>query len=247
MVRLCAKYDKRIIFPSTSEVYGMCTDSDFDEDESVLITGPICKQRWIYSTSKQLLDRVIWAYGARDNLQFTLFRPFNWMGGRLDTLQSARMGNSRAITQMILNLVQGSPIQLFDGGEQKRCFTDVSDGVECLFRIIENKDDRCNGKIINIGNPTNEFSIKQLAEVLVDLFEEHPDRDKFPPFAGYQLVESKSFYGEGYQDVQHRKPSIKNAKRYCDWEPTVGFRQSIKNALDFFIQQAIESGDFKIK
>lgn len=82
IVRDCVKYNKRIIFPSTSEVYGMCDDKEFDEDHSRLIVGPINKQRWIYSVSKQLLDRVIWAYGAKEGLKFTLFRPFNWMGPR---------------------------------------------------------------------------------------------------------------------------------------------------------------------
>jgi UDP-4-amino-4-deoxy-L-arabinose formyltransferase/UDP-glucuronic acid dehydrogenase (UDP-4-keto-hexauronic acid decarboxylating) len=72
-------------------------------------------------------------------LPFTLFRPFNWIGPRLDSLESARIGSSRAITQLILNLAEGTPIKLVDGGQQKRCFTDVKDGVECLFRIIENR------------------------------------------------------------------------------------------------------------
>ena len=58
IVRQCVKYDKRLIFPSTSEVYGMCPDEEFNEDESPLVVGPINKQRWIYSVSKQLLDRV---------------------------------------------------------------------------------------------------------------------------------------------------------------------------------------------
>lgn len=146
VVRYCVKYNKRIIFPSTSEVYGMCDDKEFDEDESRLIVGPINKQRWIYSVSKQLLDRVIWAYGAKEGLKFTLFRPFNWMGPRLDSLNSARIGSSRAITQLILNLVEGSPIKLVDGGAQKRCFTDIKDGIEALFRIIENKDGKCDTK-----------------------------------------------------------------------------------------------------
>ncbi|MCP6588143.1 NAD-dependent epimerase/dehydratase family protein, partial [Klebsiella pneumoniae] len=96
-IRDCVKYDKRIIFPSTSEVYGMCTDKNFDEDTSNLVVGPINKQRWIYSVSKQLLDRVIWAYGDKSGLRFTLFRPFNWMGPRLDNLNAARIGSSRAI------------------------------------------------------------------------------------------------------------------------------------------------------
>ncbi|MGF6208567.1 bifunctional UDP-4-amino-4-deoxy-L-arabinose formyltransferase/UDP-glucuronic acid oxidase ArnA [Pseudomonas frederiksbergensis] len=238
LVRYCVKYNKRVIFPSTSEVYGMCQDARFDEDTSNLVLGPINKQRWIYSVSKQLLDRVIWAYGQK-GLNFTLFRPFNWMGPRLDRLDSARIGSSRAITQLILNLVEGTPIRLFDGGEQKRCFTDIADGVEALARIIDNDNDVCNGQIINIGNPDNEASIRQLGEELLRQFEAHPLRANFPPFAGFRDVESKAFYGTGYQDVSHRKPSIDNAKRLLDWTPTVEMSETIGNTLDFFLREAM--------
>ncbi|MCC8365260.1 bifunctional UDP-4-amino-4-deoxy-L-arabinose formyltransferase/UDP-glucuronic acid oxidase ArnA [Xenorhabdus sp. PB61.4] len=240
IVRYCVKYNKRIIFPSTSEVYGMCDDKEFDEDTSRLIVGPINKQRWIYSVSKQLLDRVIWAYGEKEGLKFTLFRPFNWMGPRLDNLNSARIGSSRAITQLILNLVEGSPIKLVDGGEQKRCFTDIHDGIEALFRIIENKNGLCDGRIINIGNPTNEASIRQLAEILLNSFEKHELRGNFPPFAGFKKIESSSYYGQGYQDVEHRKPSIKNAERLLGWKPTIGMEQTIDETLDFFLRDAVQ-------
>ncbi|AZF10972.1 UDP-4-amino-4-deoxy-L-arabinose formyltransferase [Pseudomonas sp. R2-37-08W] len=238
LVRYCVKYNKRVIFPSTSEVYGMCQDQYFDEDTSNLVVGPVNKQRWIYSVSKQLLDRVIWAYGDK-GLKFTLFRPFNWMGPRLDRLDSARIGSSRAITQLILNLVEGTPIRLFDGGEQKRCFTDIADGIEALARIIDNDKGVCDGQIINIGNPENEASIRQLGEELLRQFEAHPLRGNFPPFAGFRDVESKAFYGTGYQDVAHRKPSIENAKRLLDWEPTVAMSETIGNTLDFFLREAM--------
>ncbi|ROM54400.1 bifunctional UDP-4-amino-4-deoxy-L-arabinose formyltransferase/UDP-glucuronic acid oxidase ArnA [Pseudomonas rhodesiae] len=238
LVRYCVKYNKRVIFPSTSEVYGMCQDQYFDEDSSNLVVGPVNKQRWIYSVSKQLLDRVIWAYGDK-GLKFTLFRPFNWMGPRLDRLDSARIGSSRAITQLILNLVEGTPIRLFDGGEQKRCFTDIADGIEALARIIDNDNDACNGQIINIGNPENEASIRQLGEELLRQFEAHPLRGNFPPFAGFRDVESKAFYGNGYQDVAHRKPSIENAKRLLNWAPTVEMSETIGNTLDFFLREAM--------
>ena len=239
IVRYCVKYKKRIIFPSTSEVYGMSDDANFNEDTSRLILGPINKQRWIYSCSKQLLDRVIWAYGQSEGLKFTLFRPFNWIGPRLDSLHAARIGSSRAITQLILNLIEGTPIQLIDGGEQKRCFTDVADGIECLFRIIENKDDVCNGQIINIGNPDNEYSIRHLAEALLESFNKHSLRDQFPPFAGMHKIESHSYYGDGYQDVQYRKPSIENARRLLDWNPTIGMEHSIDQTLDYFLQDYV--------
>jgi UDP-4-amino-4-deoxy-L-arabinose formyltransferase/UDP-glucuronic acid dehydrogenase (UDP-4-keto-hexauronic acid decarboxylating) len=240
IVRYCVKYGTRIIFPSTSEVYGMCEDEFFDENTSNLVTGPINKQRWIYSTSKQLMDRVIWAYGKKDNLPFTLFRPFNWMGPRLDSLDSARIGSSRAITQLILNLVEGTPIQLIDGGEQKRCFTDVKEGIDCLFRIIENKGGCCDGEIFNIGNPDNEASIKRMAEVLVEKFDKHPLRGNFPPFAGMVETESRKYYGDGYQDVQHRRPSIENAKKILGWHPEIMMDETIDETLDYFLKDYVE-------
>jgi UDP-4-amino-4-deoxy-L-arabinose formyltransferase/UDP-glucuronic acid dehydrogenase (UDP-4-keto-hexauronic acid decarboxylating) len=246
VVRYCVKYGKRVLFPSTSEVYGMCDEEVFDEDNSRLILGPIRMQRWIYSCSKQLLDRVIWAYGQEKGLRFTLFRPFNWIGPKLDSLAAARIGSSRAITQLILNLVEGTPIKLIDGGNQKRCFTDVSDGVEALYGIIENKDGVCDGRIINIGNPYNEVSIKELAEILVSKFQEHPLRSKFPPFAGFRDVESRSYYGKGYQDVQYRKPSIRNAKRLLNWNPIVKLEQSVEQTLDFFLREAVGSAEFEV-
>jgi UDP-4-amino-4-deoxy-L-arabinose formyltransferase/UDP-glucuronic acid dehydrogenase (UDP-4-keto-hexauronic acid decarboxylating) len=239
IIRYCVKFKKRLIFPSTSEVYGMCQDPEFDEHDSNFILGPIHKQRWIYSCSKQMLDRVIWAYGKQQGLNFTLFRPFNWVGPRLDSLESARIGSSRVITQFILNLVEGTPIRLVDGGRQKRCFTDVKDGIECLFRIIENKNDSCNGQIFNIGNPDNEYSMEELAGILIQKFAAHPLRSYFPPDGGVQHVEARTYYGSGYQDVQHRRPSIKQARRILGWVPEVPFEQSVSETLDFFLNDFV--------
>jgi UDP-4-amino-4-deoxy-L-arabinose formyltransferase/UDP-glucuronic acid dehydrogenase (UDP-4-keto-hexauronic acid decarboxylating) len=247
LVRYCVKYGKRVIFPSTSEVYGMCDEKEFDEDHSKLVLGPIRMQRWIYSCSKQLLDRVIWAYGQSGTLRFTLFRPFNWIGPRLDSLTSARIGSSRAITQLILNLVEGSPILLIDGGRQKRCFTDIRDGIEGLFRIVENEGEKCDAQIINLGNPSNEASIRELGEMLVRMFDTHPMRDRFPSFAGFRDTESSAYYGTGYQDLQFRRPSIRNAKRLLRWEPKVNLETAVSDTLDFFLRQAVETGDFQMR
>jgi len=146
IVRFCVKYKSRLIFPSTSEVYGMCSDGKFSEDESHLILGPIRMQRWIYSASKQLLDRVIWAYGTQQGLKFTLIRPFNWIGPKLDELvqDPEKEGSSRVVTQFISNLLSSTPIHIVNGGSQRRCFTYLDDGIACLIKIIENKDGRRN-------------------------------------------------------------------------------------------------------
>src|SRR6202140_4585873 len=121
IVKQAVRYRKRVVFPSTSEVYGMCPDAEFDEDRSPLVYGPIQKQRWIYSCSKQLLDRVIWAYGEQ-GLQFTLFRPFNWIGSGLDSMDDPKEGSSRVLTQFLGHIVRGEPIKLVDGGSQTRAF-----------------------------------------------------------------------------------------------------------------------------
>ena len=136
IVRACVEHKKRIIFPSTSEVYGMCPDLEFDEEKSHLVTGPINKERWIYSTSKQLLDRLIYAYGKHNDLSYTLFRPFNWYGPRLDNIFNPKPGGSRVLTQFIGNILRGENINLVSGGAQQRCFTYIGDGIDALLKII---------------------------------------------------------------------------------------------------------------
>ncbi|HCN4446371.1 TPA: hypothetical protein N6T93_004676, partial [Escherichia coli] len=64
----------------------------------------------------------------------------------------------------------------------------------------------------------------------------HPLRHHFPPFAGFRVVESSSYYGKGYQDVEHRKPSIRNARRCLDWEPKIDMHETIDETLDFFLR-----------
>ena len=236
IVRLCVKYGKRLLFPSTSEVYGMCTDKEFNEDESNLVLGPIRMQRWIYSASKQLLDRVIWAYGFQKNLKFTLFRPFNWIGPKLDELTSdpEKEGSSRVVTQFISSLFLGEPIRLVDGGLQRRCFTYIDDGIDCLIKIIENKDGRLNGEIFNIGNPNNEATIKDLAYKLKALFVEHSSVKNLNRSSEIIEVYSKEFYGEGYQDINFRVPSIKKAKDLIGWEPKVDLDTALKKTLAYY-------------
>jgi UDP-4-amino-4-deoxy-L-arabinose formyltransferase/UDP-glucuronic acid dehydrogenase (UDP-4-keto-hexauronic acid decarboxylating) len=235
IVRQAHRYGKRVVFPSTSEVYGMCADKEFDEEASPLVLGPIPMQRWIYSCSKQLLDRVIWAYG-RQGLSFTLFRPFNWIGPRLDSIETAKEGSSRVVTQFIANLVLGEPIQLVDRGMQRRCFTYVDDGISGLMKILENRNGCASGKIFNLGNPGNDCSIRDLARLLRDLYSRHPAaRGKKVP----EIVEvsSRQFYGEGYQDIQTRTPSIARAKASLGWSPKVGLRDALKRTLDAFLAE----------
>ncbi len=237
IIKQCVKYEKRVVFPSTSEVYGASPDSEFKEDETFLVLGPIHKERWIYACCKQLLDRVIYAYGTRGCLEFTLFRPFNWIGPRLDSLDAAKEGSSRVVTQFIAELLMKRPLSLVDGGHQKRCFTHVDDGIGALMKILENKDGRCGNQIINIGNPDNECSVRELAHLLKRIFMGHPKHKDDKVFSEIVETSSDVYYGKGYQDIYTRKPNIEKAKALLGWTPRIGLEESLKNTLDAFLEE----------
>src|SRR4051794_19137673 len=208
IIRSCVKHGKRVLFPSTSEVYGMCEDEEFDPYASNLVLGPIDKQRWIYSCSKQLMDRVIYAYGSMGQLDFTLFRPFNWIGAGLDSIHTPKEGSSRVITQFLGHIVRGEPIRLVDGGSQQRAFTYVDDGIAALVKIIANEGGVADQKIYNIGNPANNHSIRALAEMMLQLAATLPEYAEAAAAVRLTDVSSAEYYGRGYQDVAHRVPDI---------------------------------------
>lgn len=241
IVRHCVKYRKRILFPSTSEVYGMSTDSPYDEEASNLVTGPIHKERWIYSCSKQLLDRVIYAYGSRGALPFTLFRPFNWFGPGLDNVWEPKEGSSRVITQFLSAILHGREINLVNGGEQKRCFLYIDDAIEALIRIIENKDGLANGRIINIGSPYNESSIRDLAHQMLEIVAEFDGYQDIANRAKINVVEGREFYGAGYQDLVSRVPKIENAKEILGWEPTTDLAAGLRQMIAFYINSRLDA------
>jgi len=237
IVKQAVRYRKRLVFASTSEVYGMCPDAAFDEESSTLVYGPIRKQRWIYSCSKQLLDRVIWAYGEAEGLRFTLIRPFNWIGPHLDDIDSPKEGSSRVLTQFLHNIFYGEPIKLVDGGGQRRSFTYIADGIDALMRILENPGGVADGGIFNIGNPANDVSVRELAEMLVAAVSAHPGFGERARDTRIVSVPAAEYYGEGYQDILTRVPSIERARRLLGWEPRVGLDEAIARTVDFYLTQ----------
>jgi len=235
VIRQCVEFKKHIVFPSTSEVYGMCTDPIFDEETSHLVTGPIHKERWIYSTSKQLLDRVIYAYGKHHGLSYTLFRPFNWYGPKLDNVFNPKPGGSRVMTQFIGNILRGENIMLVNGGAQQRCFMYIDDGIRALISMIENKDTAAHHQIFNVGNPLENISIRELAEMLVKYIGEYPKYTEIAGKTKLMDVDAQQYYGAGYQDVSLRVPSIERVEEKLGWKPTVDFDTGLRKTLDFYL------------
>ncbi len=238
IIRWCVEFQKRVIIPSTSEVYGMCPDAEFDEQSSNFVVGPINKSRWIYSCSKQLLDRVVSAYGERDGLQYSIFRPFNFMGPRLDNLKSEQEGASRAFTQFVGNVMRNKPIHLVDGGAQMRCYVYIDDAIDALVRIIANKDGVANQQIFNIGNPDNNISMRDLALMIIEEMQAIPSLAAAAGTAQLIDVSGLDYFGAGYQDVAARVPSIQHAQEKLHWQPSTTVRAGVKKTLHYYFSTA---------
>jgi nucleoside-diphosphate-sugar epimerase len=226
IVRACVRYGKRLVF---------------DPDASDLVLGPINKPRWIYSCAKQLMDRVIHAYGMQEGLEYTLFRPFNWIGSGLDSINTPKEGSSRVITQFLGHIVRGETIKLVDGGTQKRAFTYIDDGIDALLKIIANESGIASGKIYNIGNPANNFSVRELATMMLDLALTYPEYRETATRVRIVETTSAEYYGNGYQDVQNRVPKIDNTCADLGWQPVVAMDEALRRIYDAYRGQVAEA------
>jgi nucleoside-diphosphate-sugar epimerase len=236
VVRMCVKRNKRVIFPSTSEVYGM-TEGILHEDRTPLTVGPIVNTRWIYSCAKQMMDRVIAAYGVQHNLRYSCFRPFNWLGKGLDTFEDAAQNQARSVTQFLHNILENKPIRLVNGGHQRRSFTHIDDGIRGLMAIIRNENRAAEGQIFNIGNPRNNASIRELAEAVRDAVCEHPKYAERGKNALIEVVEAEAYYGKGYEDVPDRIPSIEKARELLNWAPEIDFADTIRSVVADYLEE----------
>jgi nucleoside-diphosphate-sugar epimerase len=179
------------------------------------------------------MDRVIWGYGM-EGLNFTLFRPFNWIGAGLDSIHTPKEGSSRVVTQFFGHIVRGENISLVDGGSQKRAFTDIDDGIDALMKIIDNQHGAASGKIYNIGNPLNNYSIRELAAMMLELAEQYPEYAHSARQVRIVETTSGAYYGAGYQDVQNRVPKITNTCEELDWEPSTTMAAALKKIFNAY-------------
>jgi nucleoside-diphosphate-sugar epimerase len=180
------------------------------------------------------MDRVIHAYGQQEGLDYTLFRPFNWIGAGLDSINTAKEGSSRVITQFLGHIVRGETIKLVDGGTQKRAFTYIDDGIAALMKIIENRDGVATSKIYNIGNPANNYSVRELATMMLELAREYPEYRESAAAVRIVDTTADAYYGAGYQDVQNRVPKIDNTRTELHWAPTVGMQDALRRIFDAY-------------
>jgi UDP-apiose/xylose synthase len=242
VVRECVRQKKWLIHFSTSEVYGKTAAAvngreagpgdSMREDETPLILGPVSRQRWTYSCAKQLLERVIYAHGRENGLAYTIIRPFNFIGPRMDFIPPLDgEGVPRVLACFMEALLYGRPLPLVDGGSNRRVFTCIEDAVDAILRMVS-QPEKAQGQIFNIGHPGNEVSIRELAALMIGLYAEMTGVTGCA-----KTVRARDFYGEGYDDCDRRIPDISRARRLLGWEPKTALRETLQKTMAAYMEQ----------
>jgi UDP-apiose/xylose synthase len=233
LVDLCAAQRTWLISFSTSEVYGRTLASylpdnryenpdlyELDEERTPLVMGPIANQRWSYACAKQLLERFIYAHHHEHGLSFTIVRPLNVFGPRMDYLPG-RDGDGlpRVLACFMAALIDGRPLQLVDGGWQRRTIVSIHDAIDALVAMLA-RPHKAQNQIFNVGNRDNEVTIAELAELMRSCYaritgdaryHEHP----------IDVVSGEELYGPGYEDCDRRMPSLDRARDQLEWVPRI--------------------------
>jgi UDP-apiose/xylose synthase len=248
IVEKCSELKKWLIHFSTCEVYGKTashaaqrrfnpeTDT-FREDETPLVLGPVRAQRWTYACAKQLLERAIFAHGFERGLAYTIVRPFNFIGPRMDFLPNTCgvEGVPRVLACFMDSLLSGKPLKLVDGGKNSRSFTFIDDAIDAVMAILE-RPRKAKGQIFNIGNPANETTIAGLADLMIWIYHELRPGGAASP-AVIETIPSAEFYGEGYEDSDRRIPDISKARSLLDWEPKTSLFSAMKTTMAYYIRE----------
>ncbi len=213
----------------------------FNEETTPMIMGPVNKHRWIYAVGKSLLERVLYAYGLEDKLNFTVVRPFNFLGPKIDYLPDINKDhfdndNPRVFSNFFNNIIHNKPLMLVDGGMQQRSYTYIDDAVVAIEKIIFDDKNISKHKIYNIGNDKNETTIKNFAEVMLDIYKENwwDQRSSLPEL---EVTTGEKFYGKGYEDCDKRIPCVKSITEDFGWNPKYNFRDTLFMTMKFFIEE----------
>ena len=214
----CSRYRKRVLIPSTSEVYGKGYSIPFKEDDD-LLTGSTDKHRWAYACAKTLDEFLALAHWKETRLPVVVVRLFNTVGPR----QTGQYG--MVVPNFVKAALRGEPLTVHGDGEQARCFGHVLDVVEGLTKAIETPE--CFGQVINLGN-AEEVSIKGLAEKAIAMTDSRSE---------IRYIPYEEAYGEGFEDMRRRVPSLEKAKRLIGYQPTRTLEQIINDVAEQFREE----------
>jgi nucleoside-diphosphate-sugar epimerase len=209
----CARFGKRVLVASSSEVYGDHPGEDELEETARRTYGPTTATRWAYAAAKAIDEFLALAHHKEDGLDCVIARLFNTVGQR----QSARYGN--VIPTFVANALAGRPLEVHGDGTQVRCFCHVSDTVRALKGLMD--ADSTAGEIFNVGS-NRPIRILELAERVLEL----TDSSSEIVFVPYDEV-----YGLGIEDMQHRAPSIEKIRKAIAWGPQYDLEFILEDVL----------------
>jgi UDP-glucose 4-epimerase len=218
VLKFCSRYRKRVLVPSTSEVYGKSTQVPFTEENDIL-KGSTSKHRWAYACAKELDEFLALAHWKETRLPVVVIRLFNTVGPR----QTGQYG--MVVPNFIRAALKNEPLPVHGDGNQARCFGHVLDIVEGLTKAIETPE--CFGQVMNLGN-NEEVTIKQLAEKIIKMTGSKSE---------IHYISYDEAYGEGFEDMQRRVPNLEKAKRLIGFQPTRSLNDIITDVTEQFREE----------
>ncbi len=215
VLRLARRYQKKIVFASTSEIYGKSDNHPYEENDDRVL-GPTTRGRWAYAESKALDEFLALAYHKEYRVPVVIVRLFNTVGPR----QTDAYG--MVIPRLVKQAVQGKPLTVYDDGLQSRCFCHVRDVVRALTEV--SLSTRADGQIFNIGSD-REITILDLARRIVHL------SGSTSPLEFVPYVEA---YGSDFEDMRRRVPNTKKIRDLIGWEPRIPLDQTLREVIAEF-------------
>jgi len=216
LLRAAYKYNKRVVFSSTSEVYGRNPKVPWREDDDRVL-GATTIDRWCYSTSKAVGEHFCFAF-HKLGLPVTVIRYFNVYGPRLDRLDVGRL-----FTIFMGQLLRGADLTIVGDGKQTRCFTYVTDAIEAT--VAAGLKPEANGQAINIGTAV-ETSVLEFAKMMLELYGETRSRIKF--------VTQQEVYGPSYEDIPRRVPDNTRMRELLGVTPKIDLRDGLARTIEWF-------------
>jgi UDP-glucose 4-epimerase len=210
LIALSVEHDVRILFTSTSEVYGRNPAVPWSEDGDRVL-GATSVDRWSYAASKGVCEHMLFGVARKTGLPFSIVRFFNVYGPRQTPIY--------VVSQTVQRVLNGERPDLYDGGAQTRCLTYVADAVEGVIAAATKPE--AVGEVFNIGNSVE----NTMAEVVAMTLEA----------AGSDLapipVDTREKYGAVYEDIGRRVPAVDKAERLLGWKATTSAREGIAQTV----------------
>ncbi len=212
VLNAAAKYDKRIVIASTSEIYGKNSKQPLSETDDRVVGTPQ-KLRWTYSDAKALEEATAHALFLKNNLKVTTIRFFNTVGPR----QTGKYG--MVIPRFIKAAIENKPLNVFGSGSQSRVFCHVSDSVRAVTTLACSSS--AIGEVFNVGGK-GEISILDLAKLIVERTNSKSE---------IIFTEYENAYSVGFEDIERRVPDISKIKKLAGWEPKINLQTIIDDVI----------------